>query len=310
MKILVAGASGFLGSRLVTRLAAMGAEVIALARNSVPEELMATPRLQWVIGDIATQGVHFGRLTNVDAVVNVAGATLGAGEDEFLHLQANEQVTVRLLQAVASRTIRVVHASSQVVYGDPRHLAVTEDFPLLPDKSAYACSKVNSENWLRWFHGKYGGQYLALRFCGFIEGGGFIDYLIRQMLTGDQVELHSHGIVRRDYLPVDEAIDALVSALDYRGTGYLPVNIGSGQAVSALELANLISTELASCSRISLSETAAAQGDFVFCIDRARRTLNFSPSSMTSRVREYARRRWEDYKLSKMGDKLTGECRL
>jgi nucleoside-diphosphate-sugar epimerase len=226
---------------------------------------------------------------------------LGAGKDESLHLQANEQVTIRLLQTVAPLTRRVIYASSQVVYGDARHLAVTEDFPLVPDGSPYACSKVNSENWLRWFHGKYGGQYLALRFCGFIEGGGLIDYLIRQMLVGEQVELHSHGIVKRDYLPADDAIDVLVSALDYRGTGYLPINIGSGQAVSAHELANLISTELASCSRISLSEKTAVQGDFVFCIDRARKMLNFSPSSLTSAVRDYARRRWEGYKLSNNG---------
>lgn len=308
MKVLVAGATGFLGSRLVTRLVANGAEVIALARSPISEELMATPKLQWIIGDIAKQGVHIGMLTNLDAVVHVAGATLGAGKDEFLHLQANELVTVRLLQEVASRTRRFIYASSQVVYGDPRHLSVTEDFPLLPYRSAYACSKINSENWLRWFHGKYGGQYLALRFCGFIEGGGLIDSLITRMLTGDQVELHSHGIVRRDYLPVDEAIDVLVSALDYSGMGYLPVNIGSGQAVSTHELANLISAELTSSSRILLSEKTAVQGDFVLCIDRARKMFNFSPSSMTSAVRNYARWRLEEYKRLNMEQhRLTGK---
>ena len=154
MKILVAGATGFLGGRLITRLAAMGAEVIALARSPVSEELLATPKLHWIIGDIAKQGANLGNLTNFDAVVHLAGATLGAGKDESLHLQANEQVTIRLLQTVAPLTRRVIYASSQVVYGDPRHLSVTEDFPLLPYRSAYACSKVNSENWLRWFHGK------------------------------------------------------------------------------------------------------------------------------------------------------------
>lgn len=292
MAILVAGASGFLGRRLVARLAAMGAEVIALARSPVSDELLANPRLQWVIGDIAKQGLDLAGLADIEAVVHLAGATLGAGRDEILHLQANEEVTVRLLQTVASRTEKIVYASSQVVYGDACHLAVTEDFPLLPDGSAYACSKLNCENWLRWYQKKHGGQYLALRLCGFTEGGGLIDYLIDQALAGDEIELHSHGRVRRDYLPADAAIEVLVSALDYRGTtGFLPVNIGSGQAVSAHELANLIVTELASSSRIELSEKRAVQGDFVFCIDRARQMFNFRPGSLIDAVRDYVRRR-------------------
>lgn len=300
MAILVAGASGFLGSRLVDRLAASGHEVIALARRPASDELMANPRLHWLIGDIAQQGVDLAGFPDIEAVVHLAGATLGAGKDEHLFLRANEEVTVRLLQTVADRTKRIIYASSQTVYGDARHFAVTEDFPLLPDGSAYACSKVNCENWLRWFQGRHGGQYLALRFCGFVEGGGLIDYLIGQALAGDQIDLYSHGRIRRDYLPVAEAISVLVAALNYRGEEeFLPVNIGSGQIVSAHELANLISTELLSSSRIELNEKPAAQGDFVFCVDRARQLFDFQPGSLTKAVRDYAQQKKSTYGMSR-----------
>lgn len=294
MTILVAGASGFLGRRLVSRLAASGREVLALTRRQVPDELQKLPGVRWLVRDIARDGLDVAALPQIDAVLHLAGATLGAGKDEAMFLNANEQTTVRLCQALADRTNRFIYTSSQVVYGDARHLAVDEGFPLQPAASAYACSKLNSENWLRWFQNRHGGLYLALRLCGFIEGGGIVDYLIDRALSGELIELFANGAVRRDYLPVDEAIDVLISALDYQGEeGFLPVNIGSGQAVSAQALATLICDELQATSRIRLLDSPSPQGDFVFSIDTAGRLFDFHPGKLADAIRSYARQRKE-----------------
>ena len=295
MTVLVLGGAGFLGSRLVGRLAANGNDVVAVTRRAVPVALRSNPNVHWVVQDIADDGFDMAGLMNIEAVVHLAGATLGSSKDEYLFLRANEQTTVRLFQALADRTDRFIFASSQVVYGDARHLKVTEDFPLKSDSSAYACSKVNSENWLRWFQKRHGGQYLALRFCGFIEGGGIVDYIIDRALTGEPIELYSQGTVRRDYLPVAEAIDVLISALDLPvSPRYLPINIGSGQAVSAHELAILICAELQSLSRIELCTAPSPRGDFVFCIDRASQLFGFRPGNLTDAVRSYAQQRQKE----------------
>lgn len=292
MAVLVSGASGFLGSLLVERLAAEGQEVVALARRPVPAKFELNTRIHWIVRDIAQDGIDLSGLPDIEIVVHLAGATLGAGKDENLFLTANEKTTVRLFQALADRVDRFIFASSQVVYGDACHLAVTENFPMQPDGSAYACSKLNSENWLRWFQKRHGGQYLVLRFCGFIDGGGLVDYLIDQALAGKAIDLYSSGNVRRDYLPSAEGVDALMEALKYRGApGFLPVNIGSGQAVSARELASLVCADLQSSSTIELLTDPSQHNDFVFCIDRARQLLNFRPGSVTDAVRNYARHR-------------------
>lgn len=292
MAILVTGASGFLGSQLIEQLAVDGHDIVAVARRPAPPAFATNPRIHWVVRDIAQNGIELTGLPDIEAVVHLAGATLGAGKDENLFLRANEQVTVRLLQALANHTDRFVFASSQAVYGDARHLDVTEDFVLQPTSSAYSCSKLNCENWLRWFQKRHGGQYLALRFCGFIDGGGLIDYLINQALVDGQIELYSHGKVRRDYLPSTEGIDALVAALKYRGApGFLPVNIGSGQALTAHELATLVCDELRSSSRIELSANPSPQGDFAFCIDRAQQLFDFRPGTLTDAIRHHARHR-------------------
>jgi nucleoside-diphosphate-sugar epimerase len=231
-------------------------------------------------------------LSGLEAVVHLAGATLGAGEDEALFLRANEQTTVRLFQAVSCHTDRFIFASSQVVYGDAKHLSVTEEFPLQPESSAYACSKINGENWLRWFQRRHGGHYLALRLCGFVDGGGIVDYLIDRALAGQTMELYSEGRVRRDYLPSENAIDVFVAALNFKGEpDFLPVNVGSGQAVTAHELAELVCAEIQGTGRVELRDTPSPQGDFVFCIDRAKQLFGFQPGSLREAVRRHARNR-------------------
>ena len=295
MAILVAGGGGFLGRRLVERLSVGGYEVIALTRRQVPTEFQKLPGVRWLTGDIAQDGVDVVSLPHIDAVLHLAGATLGAGRDEFMFLRANEQTTVRLCQTLADRTDRFIFASSQVVYGNPCHLTVTENFPLEPDSSAYACSKVNSENWLRWFQKQHGGHYLSLRFCGFIEGGGIVDYLIDRGLSGEAIELFANGTVRRDYLPAEKAIDVMIAALNYQGRAdFLPVNVGSGQAISAKELATLVCTELQSSSPIRLQDSPSPQGDFGFNIDLATRLFDFRPDSLAEAVRKYARLRKDE----------------
>jgi nucleoside-diphosphate-sugar epimerase len=292
MTILVSGASGFLGIRLVERLVANGQDVIAVARKSMPATFKSNPNIHWIMRDIAQDGLEPTELPEIEAVVHLAGATLGAGMDENFFLRTNEQTTVRLCQAMADRTTRFIFASSQVVYGNACYLKITEDFPLQSDGSAYACSKLNSENWLRWFQKRYGGQYIVMRFCGFIDGGGIVDYLINQALAGEQIELFSEGKIHRDYLPVDDAIDSLLAALNYTASpGFLPINIGSGQAVSAHELAKIVCAELRSSSQIKLLSKPSPQDDFVFCVDRARQLINFQPSSLIDAVRRYAKQR-------------------
>ena len=175
MAILVSGASGFLGRKLVKRLANMDKEVIALDLQISEDELCKNPNIRWIICDLANETIDLTTLPNINGVVHLAGATLGAGKDESLFLHANELTTVRLLQALTGICNKFVFASSQVVYGDVCHQAVTEDFPVSSYGSAYACSKLNSENWIRWFQLRHGGSYLILRFCGFLDGGGLVD---------------------------------------------------------------------------------------------------------------------------------------
>jgi nucleoside-diphosphate-sugar epimerase len=259
--------------------------------------LIAKSNVRWVCCDLVRDEIKATGFPSIDTIVHLAGGWAGgakAGQhpNENMLLVSNEQITVKLLQTFADTVDKFIVASSQVVYGDQNNLSVTESFPFKPPSTAYACSKVNSENWIQFFQHRYGGQYLVLRFTGFIDGGGIVDYIIDQALKDMPIELYSEGRVCRDYIPSSEGVDALVAALDYRGDpGFVPINIGSGQVVTAFELAKLVCAELQSKSTIVFSSKMSPQDDFVYSIDKARQLLDFQPGNLSKAIQLYARQR-------------------
>ncbi len=292
MTVLVTGASGFLGSRLVKKLLAMGHSVTAIGRCPIPRQFDSMKNLVWIDRDIAANGIGPDEMVDVDTVFHMAGATLGAKEDEWGYLLANEATTVKLLLACSKNIKKFIFASSQAVYGDVNHTAVSEDCSLENSGSAYACSKVNSENWLKWFQRENGGLYIVLRLSGFVEGGGIVDYLIDSALRGVNVDLFSRGTVCRDYLSVEKGVEAFIAALSYeKDEGFELFNIGSGQVFTSYELAKLIFSELNATGEIVLSHLPAPQHDFVFDIKKAAECLKFNPGDLSESIRSYVNKK-------------------
>lgn len=294
MAVLVTGASGFLGCPLVERLAETWDQVIAVGRGSIPKRLSTITNLEWVERDIAKDGLTPDVVSSADVVFHLAGAKEFSEEyDECLFLEANEKLTMRLIQACSKFQKKVIFSSSQMVFGDPDHISVTEDFPLLGmNSTAYACSKLNTENWLRCMQNHYGGSIISLRFCGFVEGGGSIDYMIDRALHNEPIELFAKGVVCRDYLTIGKALEAFLLAASYHAdSGFEAFNIGSGKAVSTYELAKLICAKLESRSEIVLSDRKAPRANFVFNLEKAVKHLGFVPEDIRASISAYAMKR-------------------
>lgn len=294
MSILVTGASGFLGYPLVQRLLDDGYHVVALSRTNMPNCFDSHSNLEWVKSDIMHEDINFSDFSKVEAVFHLAGMKeLSDKEDECLFLEANEKLTIRLINFCSRFSKKFIFASSQMVYGDPGHLSVTEEFPLSGfNSSAYACSKLNAENWMRYLQKKYGGLYISLRFCGFIDGGGNIDYMINQALHNEPIELYSKGEICRDYLTVEKSTDAFMAALRYESESCFDAfNIGFGHPVSTHDMAKLICDELKSSSAIILSKHPAPRLDFVFSIDKAEKQLGYVSGDLRESIRSYAQQK-------------------
>jgi UDP-glucose 4-epimerase len=300
--VLVTGAAGFLGSRLVRKLIALGYSIKAIGRCSVPREFESANNLVWIERDIAIDGIRQEEIADIDTVFHIAGTT--SGTDEWQYFMENESTTVKLLQACSKLAKKIIFASSQMVYGDVNHTAVSEGFSLQSPGFAYGCSKINSENWLRYFQKEHGGLCLALRFTGFVEGGGLIDYIIDRALRNEPVELFSQGTVCRDYLSVDKGVDAFLSALCYEKNDSFEVfNIGSGKVLSSHHLATMVFAELNSSSDVVLSSFPARMRNFGFDIRKAVEQLNFNPGDLSESIREYVSQKKTAFEKGKGSEK-------
>lgn len=300
MAVLVTGAAGFLGTPLVERLLSQGHKVVAVARGPVTRKFAGYANLRWIKKDLAVDELTAEELSDVETIFHLAGTKeLGESQDETVFLRANEEATLKILLASAKSVKKIIFASTQMVYGDPGNLSVAEDFPLLGmESSAYGCSKVNAENWLRCLQKQHGGFFISLRFCGFVEGGGNIDYIIDRALRNEPVELLSKGEVCRDYLSLENGVDAFIAASNYVSkNGFEVFNIGSGQIISTHEMTRFICAELESKSEIILLDRKAPRDNFVFNIHKARQFLKFEPHSLRKSICSYAHHKKSIFKL-------------
>lgn len=228
-RVMVTGASGFVGSWLTRQLVDEGAHVVALIRDMDPQsELLRS-------GTIDRLSVVNGSLEDYDAVER---AVVADECDTIFHLgaqtivgsarhapvptlAANVQGTWHVLEAARRHPgiVRaVVVASSDKAYGTSPVLPYTEEMPLRGD-GPYDVSKSCTDLISQSFATTYDVP-VAIARCGNIYGGGDLNWsrivpgTIRSLLQGQQPVLRSDGTFLRDYLHVDDVVTAYLRLAD------------------------------------------------------------------------------------------------
>ena len=142
-RFLVTGGAGFIGSHLASGLADLGASVVVLddfsngKRGNLPQ---GDQRFEMVRGSVTS--FDFSSLGRLDGVFNEAArALLPSFEDPLTDVAVNAGGTARVLDYARRSGVKVVHASSGSVYGNPTKVPISEDHPLRPI-SPYGVSKV------------------------------------------------------------------------------------------------------------------------------------------------------------------------
>lgn len=249
-RFLVTGGAGFIGSHLVDRLVSDGAHVAVVDDLSTGRKENLNPVATFYGLDASDD-----RLADVfekerpEAVYALAFNTNVplSVRDPLFDLQSVRCSLNTFVNAHRFGVKKVVLASSSFIYGNTANLPVTEAH--LPQPvSPYAISKIASEHYLQFFSQTYGIPMVILRYATVYGprqvGGAMADY-IRKISAGERAEMYGDGGLTRDYVFVDDVVDANIRALQLDDAYPDPIfNIGSNREITLNELYRTIAASL------------------------------------------------------------------
>jgi NAD dependent epimerase/dehydratase len=246
VKVLVTGADGFIGSHLVERLVAEGADVRAFCLyNSVgswgwleeaPAEVRAAIDVR--LGDIRDARFMEAAVGGVQVVFHLAALIAVpysyAAPESFV--DTNVRGTLNVLEAARRAGVqRLVHTSTSEVYGTPRTLPITEDHPLNA-QSPYAASKVAADQMTLAFHRSFGLPAVILRpfntFGPRQSSRAVLPTMLRQLIAGRREIRLGRLDPRRDLTFVDDTVDGFVRAAMAPDIDGATIQLGTGRSES------------------------------------------------------------------------------
>ena len=253
-RVLVTGGAGFIGSHLADRLLADGFAVTVLDNLTTGVRERVPAAASFVEGDVADGALVVDVFANehFDSVFHVAGQAsikLSFARPET-DLATNVLGTVNVLRGcIESGVPRLLHASSMTVYGEPDRIPTPEDVPCIP-VSYYGVTKYAAERYVQ-IAGDRPDLALAVTSLRMFNVfgprqsitnpyQGVLAIFIGNVLRGEPITIHGDGLQTRDFVFVDDVVEAWMHALDAPDALGAVLNVGSGQETSVNELADAV----------------------------------------------------------------------
>jgi UDP-glucose 4-epimerase len=288
MRCLVTGGAGFIGTALTNRLVSEGHQVRVLDDLSAGDPAGLHPDALFTRGDVRDRPKLWTLLQKADCVFHLAARV--STQESVLYPREYNDVnvggTVCLAEAIRDAGVRrLVFTSSATVYGSQLHQPVGETSwpnPTIP----YAVSKLAAELYLFALGELNGIDTIALRIFNAYGPGQRIPpahapvvaAFAKNVLTGASVVVHGDGSQTRDFVYIDDVVEALVSAATASAVHGAIINIGSGEETS---INGLISTLGRAAQRqpevIYNPQASGGIARLVADLTRARQLLNFQP---------------------------------
>ena len=249
--ILITGGRGFIGAALAENLRAAGHAVRVLDNRTDAAGPGDPAGVEFVQGSVGDASVLATAFADIDRCVHLAGTPVL--ENPRAHLaeaSAPFLAAVEPLFAAAARDgVPVIYASSAAVYGEAADLPIAETAPRHP-VTAHGLEKLSLETCaaqyaerralpslgLRMFNVYGPGQNLASPYCGVVRR--FAD----KVLNGGSAVIYGGGSHTRDFVYVDDVVDAFVGLLDIPLQGADVVNVCTGRATEIRDLAGILET--------------------------------------------------------------------
>ena len=255
MRVLVTGGAGFIGSHMADRLIADGHQVVVLDNESTGFRENVPAQAEYIKGDVAEEAdVDRAFAGGLDAVLHIAGqaSTIRSFDDPSSDLRTNVLGTICVLRhCLAHRVGRLLYASSMTAYGHPRELPVGEGTPLGP-VSYYGISKMAAERYVHATSARndLDFEFHATSFRMFNVYGerqsltnpyqGVVAIFIANMLRGEPITIFGDGEQSRDFVHIDDVVQAWMTALHSSEAHEQVYNLGTGSRRSVHALIDAV----------------------------------------------------------------------
>jgi UDP-glucose 4-epimerase len=291
MRVLITGGAGFIGAHLANRLMERGVGVRVLDDLSSGDPTNLRPGINFNRGDVRDLPKLWSLLQGVDVVFHLAALVCVPASVLYPreYNDVNVGGTVAVLEACRDVGVqRVVLASSATVYGDQPQQPVTEEMapnPAVP----YAVSKLAAERYLFTIGRLSGFETVALRIFNAYGPGQplppthapVIPLFMQQIIGRGSVVIFGSGQQTRDYVYIDDVVDALIGAATASNVDQEIINVGSGQETSMRQLVEQISATVhAQASVIENTEVSGGIQHLVADLTKARQLLKYRPRTL------------------------------
>ncbi len=302
MRVLLLGGAGFIGSHLATALSLRGEHAVSvLEPTSASIDRIQHLPIHLYRGSLSDTELLESILVQEDiqAVIHLVSTLVpGCGFTDFE--KEFEQVvapSIRLMELCSKHHVKLVYFSSGgTVYGERSTFEPFTEKDTLAPISHYGWSKQMMEESIRYMHRTQGLRYLILRPSNAYGPGqnlhgrqGLIAVALGKALRKEAVSVWGDGIAVRDYIYIDDLVQATLSLLGKEAAFDKTFNVGSGVGYSVNDILRILKE--VSGLEVSINYLPARQEDVshvVLAIDRIREMIDFQPIGIQEGIRRFA----------------------
>jgi UDP-glucose 4-epimerase len=235
-KILVTGVAGFIGSYVASRFLQEGYAVIGVDDLSSGRVENIPSGLEFIQGDLALTSIIAKIPRDCCKVLHLAGQSSGeiSFDDPVADLEKNTVSTLNLIRyGIENQVERIVYASSMSVYGAVENEPISENHACMP-LSCYGVGKHAAEGYLRLYQNKL--PSVSLRMFNVYGPGqdmrnlrqGMVSIYLAQALNNGQIEVKGNTDRFRDFVYIDDVVEAWFRAATYPSAIGQTLNVGTG----------------------------------------------------------------------------------